>query len=249
MSSFTFDSVDMGDYGLIVKNADTPSLTLDNQSQIIQDLSWPFKPKKPPKYIRLNVVVSAVDRETLDEYMDNIKRVTVVDDPYNLILDSLNDRYWEAKLSSFQGDYNGPRVWEGVITFVADDPLAYASTETSSDHTIDADPKTVSEVVGGTGYVLPVFTLTADEDIEGYDGDTEITIENLTSDESLTWTGTLGSGEELEVDADAWTVKKEGVDDMNISGQFPRLAPNQTNQIRITGFSGSLNITYRARYL
>lgn len=248
--SFTFNGIDMSAYGLTVMTHDASNLAQENESQLIQDLSWPFRPKKPPKPITLQVSVKAADRATLKSYLDSIKQVITTEIPCNLILDSLDNRYWLAKMESVSKGFHGPKLWQGTIIFKADDPVAYATSETSSDFSIDADPKTVNEAVAGTGYVSPVYTLTAGEDLT----DATIIVANLTTDETLTWEGSLSNGEELAIDVAHWIVKVEGVASMSgldSTSKFPRLAPGETNQIRITGFSttGSLNITYRERYL
>lgn len=248
--SFSFNEVDLSAYGLRVKNADIPNFAQQVESQLIQDISYSFRPKRPPKIFQVSVIVSAASRATLDGYLDSIKGTVVTEVACKLAFDSIAGRYWMAKLLDLSGEYHGVNLWVGSLLFQADDPLAYAASETDSNHSIDADPKTIVLTVAGTGFALPVFTLTAGEEITGYEGDAEITIENLTTDESLTWFGEMDISEELEIDTDKWTVKLEGTEDMAISGQFPRLQPGN-NSIRITGFSntGSLNIKYRARYI
>ena len=122
---------------------------------------------------------------------------------------------------------------------------AYSTTETSSDFNIDADPDTIVETVGGTAITKPVWTLTAGETLT----DVTIKLENVTTDEELQWTGSLVDEDELEIDSQYWTVKKNGTVDMNITGEFPRLIAG-SNLIKVTGLSttGTLNITYRDSY-
>jgi len=244
-----FNAIDLSAYGLVVTHSNIPDSTQQYESQLIQDISYGFKPKKPPKIIRLEVTVLAVDRATLDGYLDNIKSVIVTEVAKVFKLDTITDRYWNAKQTTFEGKYRAAGMWEGIVVFQADDPMAYDNTETSSDHNIDADPKTITETPsGGTGYINPVYTLTAGENLT----DVTIKVENLTTDEEIQWTGSLAITEELEIDVATWIVKKEGVADMSsVTGQFPRLAPGIANSIKVTAFSttGSLNITYRERYL
>lgn len=244
--SLSFNEIDLSTYGLRVKNANIPDFAQENESQLIQDLSYSFRPKRPPKIFQVPVIVSATSRATLDGYLDSIKGVVVTEVVCKLAFDSIAGRYWMAKLVDLSGEYHGTNLWVGNMVFQADDPTAYAASETDNNYSVDADPKTIVLSVAGTGFALPVLTLTAGEELT----DITLIVENLSTDESLTWEGDIGNGEELEIDTDAWTVKLEGTDDMNISGQFPRLQPGN-NSIRITGFSntGSLNIKYRARYI
>ena len=247
-NSLSFNDIDLSAYGLKVLNCNIPDFAQESASQLIQDISYSFKPKRPSKIFTVEVKVYAADRATLDGYLDSIKSVVVTETASKLELDSITGRYWLAKLSGLSGAYETFDIWMGAFIFQADDPMAYDNSETSSDHNIDADPDTVVEAVGGTGYVNPVYTLTAGEALT----DVTIKVENLTTDEELQWVGSLGNGEELEIDVANWIVKKEGTADMaTVSGQFPRLAPGQNNSIKVTGFSttGALNIKYRERYL
>ena len=245
--SLSFNEIDLSTYGLRVKNANIPDFAQENESQLIQDISYSFPPKRPPKIFQVPVIVSAADRATLDGYLDSIKSVIVTEVACKLAFDSITSRYWMAKQEDLSGDYHGPNLWIGNVIFRADDPTAYAASETDSNYSIDADPKTVIETAGGTTMASPVYTLAAGENLT----DVTILVENLNTGEELSWEGSLANGEELEIDSKAWTVKKEGTEDMSsISGQFPRLQPG-ANSIKVTGFSntGSLNIKYRARYL
>lgn len=250
-NSFNFDGTDLSAYGLKVKNCNIPDFAQESAHQLIQDISYSFQPKRPPKVITIEAIVQGASRSTLDGYLDDIKVVTVSESTCKLKLDSITDRYWMAKLVSFTGSYLTAGVYEGTLTFQADDPMAYDNSETSSDHSIDADPKTVTETPsGGTGYINPVYTLTAGEALT----DVTIKLENVTIDEELQWTGSLANGEELEIDVANWVVKKEGTASMSgvVAGsKFPRLKPATANSIKVTALSttGSLNIKYRERYL
>lgn len=246
-NSLSFNDVDLSAYGLKVLNSNVPDFAQANESQLIQDLSYGFQPKRPPKIITVEVVVQATSRSALDGYLDSIKSETVTTSAAKLELDMITDRYWMAKLEGIAGIYRAHDIWMGSLTFRIDDPTAYAASETSSNFNVDADPDTLIEAVGGTGYVNPVYTLTAGEALT----DVTIKVENLTTDEELQWTGSLANGEELEIDVANWIVKKEAVASMSgVSGQFPRLAPGVNNSIKVTGFSttGTLNIKYRVRY-
>lgn len=243
-----FNAINLANYGLVVTHSNIPDSRQQYESQLIQDISYGFKPKKPPKIIRLEVSVIATSRAILDGYLDSIKSAITTEEAKVFKLDTVTDRYWTAKQTDFEGKYRAAGLWEGTIIFQADDPMAYDNTETSSDHNIDADPKTVTETPGGTGYINPVYTLTAGEDLT----DVTIKLENLTTEEEIQWTGSLANTEELEIDVATWIVKKEGTADMSsVTGKFPRLAPNMLNSIKVTAFSttGSLNITYRERFL
>lgn len=252
-NSLNFNSTDLSAYGIIVKSSSIGNFRQEYESQLIQDISYAFTPKRPPKVIRLEVAVTASDnlRATLDGYLDNIKLKIVTDAAKVLKLDTISARYWNAKLTTFEGRYRSKGLFEGVMVFQADDPMAYANTEENNDHTIDATPKTITETPSGTGYILPVWTLTPGENRTA-----TIKLENLTTDEEMQWTGTLLSGKDLVIDTDTWYVSNDGGDSMAevVDGSvFPRLKPGVANSIKVTALydavNGNLNITYRNRWL
>jgi len=247
-NSLNFDTNDLSAYGLVLTHGNPQDFEQISDSQLIEDTSYSFQPKRPPKPFRLEVAVTAADRATLDGYLDSIKGIIVTETATVLKFDTITDRYWMAKLVTFDGGYRAKGYFSGVMVFRADDPMAYDNTETSSDHLINADPDTVEETTGGTGYILPVWTLTAGENLVAV----TIKLENQSTAEEIQWTGSLANGEELEIDTVTWIVKKEGVADMSsVTGVFPRLAPDLLNSIKVTAFSntGTLNITYRDRWL
>jgi hypothetical protein len=106
-------------------------------------------------------------------------------------------------------------------------------------------PMRITLTVGGTELVSPVFTLTADSTLS----DTTVEIENEAAGETITWEGSLVNTDVLEIDCSTGIVKLNGSEDMSdVSGQFPHLIPD-TNILNVSGFSGSMNIAYRARYV
>ena len=249
-NSFSFNAIDLSDYGLTLSHSDIPAFAQQSPSQLIQDISYSFQPKRPPKIINVDVDVKATTRALLDDYLDSIKFVIVGETAKVLKLDHIDDRYWNAKLDSVMGFYTSPYHWEGTISFKADDPMAYDNTAISSDHAIDSDPDTVLETTGGTGTILPVYTLTAKENL----GAITLKVENVSLDEELQWDGSLTTNDEIEIDCPNWVVSKNGVADMaDVSGKFPRLGGNLANTIKVTALystvAGELNITYRNRYL
>lgn len=249
--SLNFNGNDLSAYGLVVTHSNIPDSRQKYASQLIQDISYGFKPKKPPKVIRLEVAVLAADRATLEGYLDNIKSAIMTEVAKIFKLDTITDRYWNAKQTDFGGKYRAAGMWQGVIVFQADDPMAYDNTEVDSDHVINTAAKTVIETPGGTGYINPVWTLTPGENRTA-----TIKLNNLTTDEELQWTGSVLSGKDLVIDIANWHVTNNAVASMSgvVAGsKFPRLAPGIANSIKVTALysavNGNLNITYRNRYL
>lgn len=244
-NSFSFNGTDLSAYGLIVTSKSLPVNKLSTYTQLI-DRSYGYDSIVPPKTISLNVSVTGASKAILEGYLDSIGLVLNETTDKQLILDSMTDRYWMARPDSMAGNFRSPTLWEGTADFTCHDPFAYDITEDDDDYNIDADPKTLFITGGGTAIIYPVYTLTSGAIINP----ATIKTENTYTLQDLTWTGVLGVADELEIDTEHWTVKLNNVEDMDISGQFPLLLPS-SNAIKVTGFGvlGSLNITYRKRYV
>ena len=246
-NSMTFNDIDLSDYGLIVNSCDANEVSKRSSYIKIKNYAITGTPTREPKDIQCRITVKGSSRSVLDGYLDNIKMA--FDEAINRTIefDCISGRYWNGKLERFDGKYMSPSVFVGDVRLTCSDPLAYSTTETSTNHTIDADPKEVTETTTGSAFIRPVWTFTA----TGAIGATTFKLENLNTSEELVWTATIANTEVLEIDSQNWYVTLEGVSSMsNISGQFPTLLPSQDNVIRVTGGdSGTLNIKYRMRYV
>jgi len=244
--SLTFGGVDLSIYNLVVTSHDLP-IDQKTSTVAIKDKSIAGRSSLLENQYSLDVAITADSLSDLLSNLDNVKKALNTQASSNLILDMLDDRYWVARFQGLHKKSLSPGLWEGYLDFLIADPLAHDTSETTSNHNIDADPKTVIEAVGGTANTEPVFTLTAGEDLN----DVTITLLNVQTGLALSWTGSIANGEELEIDVEHWTVKLEGTDDMaDVAGEFPYLIAG-SNSIKVTGFGslGSLGIKYRNRYL
>ena len=248
-NSLSFDGNDMADYNLVVSS---PGDNLFGQviSHVqLQDKGYAFRPQREPRRLPVNFHVTGTSRSNLDSNLDNIKRLLTTLTVQQLIFDSLSTRYFYAILEKMDGKYTSSIHFVGTLNFICPDPLSYSTTETTSTHAIDADPKTIEEIVGGSGWVMPVYVLTAGEDLAGI----TLLINNLTTLEELSIASlTIADTEVLTIDTALWTVTLEDTVTMaNVTGKFPRLEPNLTNSIKITAFGslGSMDIIYRDAYL
>ncbi len=248
--SIDFNNTDMADHKLIITS---PGFNLLRQlvgRVQLQDRGYAFTPMREPRRITARCAVTGTSLANLDVNLDAIKRLLTLTEPKKLIFDSLPLRYYNAILESFTGEYRTGTLFQGTLVFVCPDPLGYKTTEDDHDHSIDEIEKTIEEPVGGTGYVAPVYTLTAKNVLTG----ATIKVENLTTEEELVWVGDLAIDDTLVIDVAKWLVS-EGVDASmaTVTGKFPRLKPNATNQIKVTGLyvtvAGNLNILYRDTYL
>jgi predicted phage tail component-like protein len=249
--SLSFGGVALSTYGLIVLNTTKhpmlPPPRLRQAKLTGKSGAYDFDAEYEPREFICGVHITGTTLADLQSKMDSIAAVLDVQlGVQQLIFDIQSTRYFMAKLAAAPDFAPEGFSAEGQLRFICADPFAYSTTETDSDHTVDEDPETLYETPGGNGYVEPVWTLTADADL----GAVTITITNGTTAEAFSWTGTINTGEVLVIDSALWHVTLEGVASQTaISGAFPRLKGGVKNTITVTGFSGNLNVTYRARYL
>lgn len=247
-NSLTFNDIDLGDYGLVVTSQTASAFRQIADSVQLPDVAYPFGATREAKSISLEIAIIGTSYSDVKSKLDSIKRILNERDSKHLKLDNQSGRYWNAQFVSLVSHYQF-NTFIGALDFICADPLAYDDDETSSTFDLDvSDPKTVTETTGGTGYIKPVYTLTAGEALNAV----TIKVECLETVEELQWTGSLADGEVLEIDVDSWLVRKEGSASMaTVTGQFPRLLPTTANRIKVTGFGvlGSLNVAYRDTYL
>lgn len=249
-NSITFNTVDLSTYKLTITSPGNNVLEqLVGQAQL-QDKGYSFRPIRKPRSVRVRFSVTGTTRTNLDSNLDSIKNIITLLVPKALMFDSLPGRHFNAILEDFSGNYGGPTLFEGRMDFTCPDPLGYLITEDDHDHDISSSPITVDEPVGGTGYTNPVYTLTAKNTLTG----ATIKVNNLTTEEELIWVGDLAIDGTLVIDVARMLVSKGETASMGtVTGEFPRLKPGVTNQIKVTGLyvsaTGNLNILYRDAYL
>lgn len=245
MASITFGGVGLSTYNLTILKLPLAFQVMADSYQLY-DKAYASQGKAQAKALEMDAIITGNTAGDLKDNYDAIIAVLNTRDDASLVFDRFLDRYWTARFEQINGNFRN-LSWTGTIRFIVYDPMAFDVGEEDTDYPVNADPKTIPEVTGGTALISPVYTLTAGENLVGV----TILVENVTRDEELSWVGDLALGEELMIDTEHWLVEKEGVASMaTVTGQFPLLNPNVSNSIKITGFSntGSLNIKYRNRY-
>ena len=248
--SLTFNSIDLGNYGLIVNHLGLP---VAHSSQPIQlrDRSFASDSFKTPAEISTRVAITGGTRAAIFTSLDNIRMALNSQEDETLAFDAFVDRYWLARFDGLKGAFTSPLLWEGELTFLAFDPLAFATSLTTvAPVAVDADPFTLPVTTLGTGLISPIFTLTSND----APGAATITLENDATGDVISWVGTLIATDDLEIDVEHWLVKKTTVASMaTVTGVFPRLLPAQVNNIIVTGFHtgthGTIGLTYRNRFV
>ncbi|MCJ7828155.1 MAG: phage tail family protein [Dehalococcoidia bacterium] len=245
-NSLTFNGTDLSTYGLTVKSRSIP-VEFQADSVQVEDISYAGNSKIPPKSISLEVAVTGSSIANLKTNIDSILSILNIQIDAHLILDSLSDRYWEARFKSLSGKYKGV-MFEGTLDFICFDPLAYA-VGGSSDVTAITLPTAdyASVLTGGTALIRPVYSLLADA---GQTSPATILLHNDNTDEEISWAGAIVNGQTLVIDTALWIVTLAGVESMStVLGQFPTLVQNTTNLILVSGFSGTITVTWRNRFI
>jgi predicted phage tail component-like protein len=246
MSSITFNSIDLSTYNLSLKKSSLP-WQFSADSVLIQNKSYSSESRQPPRTISFDITVTGATSATLKTNLDAIKAALNTTSDKQLILSTLSDRYWNARFSSFSGEFKSPTVFSGSLDFTCVDPFAYGTSEVSNTYTDNENPETITETAGGTALIEPVYTFTSSV----LDATASIRIRNETTDMEMTWgPGAIGIGGVLIIDCSTWIVTLNGTASMlllSTAHEFPLLSPG-ANTIKVYGFTGTVNITYRNRY-
>jgi predicted phage tail component-like protein len=209
--------------------------------------AWGFRSKAQPAHFSLDVIVTGSSLSDLDSNLSSIRGTLSETEDAELRFDENTDRYWLARFVSLSGSYRGPNAWVGQLELVCHDPAAYAEDEDTATDTAAASWSDLL-TVGGTTYCFPVITLTAD----GAQADITVVVRNDTLDMELSWTGTLANEDVLEFDSETESVTLNAASAMTgVAGDNPRwpLLKAGDNLVEITGFTGTVLITWRERYL
>ncbi len=256
MNSLSFNGIDLGQYGLIVHTITLPVI-LKAEVMQLPHKGIVGKSFYAPKYISLNIYIQGSSFENLIAAIDSVTTALNTDENAQLILDSISDRYWLARLDEMKGRFLGPHLWQADVDFLCPDPAAYSVAEIEAAGSVGSfpyifpiwfgDEKTLA--VGGSASTWPVFIMTVNDTIAQ---DTEISIENETTGEELIYTvpaGGLVATDVLEIDCRNQIVYFNDVASMStVSGKFPSLIVG-SNTLQFTNFTGYVEITYRHRYL
>lgn len=251
--SLKYNNISLSTYGLTVAMSESSlAALLSSDVMQLQDRAYAPASQAPAKPLAFGVVVRATTTAQLFSYLSDIKRVCAQKTAGQLILGIQDDRYYTARFEGLAGRRISPLVFEGELRFVADDPLAYSTSETTSGpHAITDGDETFEVTVGGSAYVKPVYTLTSGDALTGI----TLTVENLDTEEEFSWgPGNVGDGHDFVIDVATMYATNNAASAMAlVTGQFPRLVPGITNRIQVKDFfdtlDGELNIVYRTAYL
>lgn len=158
-----------------------------------------------------------------------------------------DDRFARVFLDSEDHDYIAAlRVMKFNLRMVMQSPFDYSLQKYRSQQSISSSPTTWTITNNGSAYTKPKISFVA-----GGSDITALTIENLTTGQTWSWTGTVTAGNTLIIDFDAVTILNNSVDATQYSvGDYPqfRIDPG-ANQIKFTGSNCTIKVDYYERYL
>jgi hypothetical protein len=258
--SLSFNSTDLGGatYGVLLERHVRPVAPRIIETSVIPgaDGAITYGGYLGAQTIDLPLVIEGSSRSDLHTKLDAVVGVLHTDEAKALAPDYMGGRYWLAQLANLGGiEYFGMTACRTTATFIVADARLYAASETSQTLTVATDPDSFSVPasgnVAGTAVADPEWELTLSA------GASSIEIENTTRGESVTYGASLTSGDKLKVVSEPTSMRvyvdtgsgyAESMGD--VSGVPPRLSPGVSNSVTVTGLSsGSLDVTYRARYL
>lgn len=158
-----------------------------------------------------------------------------------------DDRLIRAYLDSQDHEYIAAlRVMKFNMRFHAPDPFYRALQKTRNQQTISSSPTTYTVTNNGTAPTRPVISFVA-----GGTDITSLTIENLTTGQTWSWTGTVTAGDTLEVDFENATILNDSVDAVQYSvGDYPQWRLDSgANQVKFTGSNCVIKLDYVERFL
>lgn len=176
---------------------------------------------------------------------------TVKDNFLNAVCDGTqklfiwDDRYIIAQKRNLQYDYRAMLTFMPFsVSFIAATPFWVASTASQDLETTAVAGDTFSHEVNtiGSAYAKPTITIMA------YAALSYISLENTTTDEKLSFSGTVLSSAALVIDCDAGTVTNSSANAIaDFSGEFLRVI-NGTNTLEYTGLDCGITYDWSERW-
>jgi phage-related protein len=158
-----------------------------------------------------------------------------------------DDRFLRVFLESEDHEYIAAlRCMKFSLGFVAQSPFSYFVQRLRTQQAIAASPTTFAVTTNGSVYTKPKISFVA-----GGSDITSCTIENLTTGQLWTFTGTVTAGNTLLVDFENGILTNNSVDSIaNSVGDYPqfRLDPG-ANQLRFTGSNCTIKVDWFDRWL
>lgn len=156
-----------------------------------------------------------------------------------------DDRYVQGFLSSFEYDYIAAlRCLKFQLKLTCQNPYSIFLQKYRSSQSISSSPTTFTITNNGNVRIRPdVFFVAGGSSI------TSCSMENLTTGQVFSFSGTVSAGNTLEIDCDNLIVENNAVDALgSFTGDFLYLEPGQ-NQIKFTGSNCTILFDTRDKWL
>ena len=193
-----------------------------------------------PLIVNLKGTLSASSAEGLRTKKDDFLNAIAAGTQQLFIFD---DRYIMAQKRSMTIDLiDGMKFLKFNTSFIAQVPFWVAVAISTDAQGITTATLDYDIGFDGSAYFKPLITIDAAEALS------DISIENVTTGETISYSGVIGSTGQLIIDLDKFTVEKDGADDIaNISGDFFSLV-NGTNNLIYTGGNCTLTLQWNNRW-
>lgn len=156
-----------------------------------------------------------------------------------------DDRYYKCLVESADPtERAAARIVDLKLRFKIPEPFLWSVNKTRHNEPLSGTTSfTVTNA--GTAISRPVIAVTNDSS-----NITSVIIENLTTGQKVSYSGTLVTGDDLVIDTDALTVKNDGVDDLgNVTNEIGLVLWPGDNEFKITGVvAGDVDVDWFDRW-
>jgi phage-related protein len=156
-----------------------------------------------------------------------------------------DDRYYKCFVESADPDEKAAgRMSDVKLRFNIPEPFMWAVNKTRVNQALSG-ATTFTVTNGGSAISRPLITVTNDSS-----NISSVIIENLTTGQKVSYSGTLATSESLVIDCDKLTVENNGVGDLgNVTNEIGIVLVPGANEFSVTGVaSGSINVDFFNRW-
>lgn len=156
-----------------------------------------------------------------------------------------DDRYYKCFIESADpSEKAAARIADLSLKFTIPEPFMYAVNKTRVNQALSGTT-TFTVTTQGSAVTRPIITVTNDSS-----NITSLIIENLTSGQKVSYSGTLVTSKALVVDAENLTVENDGTGDLgNVTNEIGLLLLPGANEIKVTGIaSGTIDVDFYNRW-
>ena len=156
-----------------------------------------------------------------------------------------DDRYYKCFADKIDPDEKaGGRMTGLSLRFNIPEPFMWDANKTRVNESL-AGTATFTVSNTGSAPTRPVITVTNDSS-----NITSVIVENLTTGQKVSYSGTLATGKDLVIDCENLTVKNDGTNDLgNVTNEIGIVIIPGDNEIKVTGIvSGDIDIDFFKRW-